>query len=234
MGWDDSDDDWDVDATSAYKEHTGFTDEEEEEEEVPKQNPAVTAAKAPASTKPKKKTMKQVIAEKEAIEKEKQAERDAFQREAAAAEAKMTNEEKIARRKEQQLRSDLENAQDLFAATGDEVEDEKPNYEFIPKTVTDFTAYSKLLTSHFKKFSNEKPYQTFVEEFVRALSQDMSIDDVKALSSVLTVQLNIKTQAQRAKDSSKGKKKNKKPSLKAAQQTTDDGSRYDEMYEDFM
>lgn len=236
MGWDDSDDDWDSEDKNfqdVNREHTGFTDEEEEEEEPPKQAAEVAAAKAPVSNKPKKKTMKQIIAEREAKEREKEAERAAFQREVQEAEAEMTADEKKARRKAQQMQADLENAEDLFAAT-EISEEEKPDYAAHPKTVAEFTQYAKLLATHFKTLQGEKPYQTFVEEFVRLLTVDMDIDDCKALSTVCTVALNGKQQAQRAKDTSKSKKKNKKPSLKSSMGATDDGSRYDDMYSDFL
>ena len=127
----------------------------------------------------------------------------------------------------QELKADLENAQDLFAGVGLAV----LNFESsCPKNMAEFDDLKDLIL---KKFSSlQGPlYIDFIENLIRDLSLDLSLDDTRRIVSTLNAMINEKQKAQ--KDSKKKKSSKKMPTVAKGLDTTNYDDVYDE-FDDFM
>ncbi|KAJ3226840.1 Eukaryotic translation initiation factor 3 subunit J [Chytriomyces hyalinus] len=198
--WDDEDaednvnvqDDWDA--------------SEDESAESKPASATASSGSAVAAPPKKKKGLKEAIAARKAEEEKKKL---------AAIEAAKRKEEEDAletpeerkRREEMSVReSDLQNAKDLFAGIADAP---APAASFLdtmkPKTKDEFESYKKQLVE--KISTNEKAtnYGQFVENLTRDLCVSLSVDDIKRISSALTVLANEKQKA--AKPAAAAKKK---------------------------
>lgn len=204
-------------------------EESEEEEEKPK-----PAAAAPP---PKKKgTIKQKIAEKEALK---------AQQAAAGEEEDVYNEddvldprEKARRDRERELAADLNNAADLLGAaalggTSDKELDKIISFD--PRTKDDFAEFSKKIINYIIKRHQNKPlYATFVEMHVRELAAPLKDVDVRKAASGLTTLANEKQKEQRDKAGGKKKKAAAKPALGSTKASAKyDTNAYDEALDDF-
>lgn len=231
MGWDDSDeDDWEkagdavITAASTKK---GWSDEDVSSDEGEVRKQPIQLPPTEGSGK-KKRSLKQILKEREEKEARRRAEIAALEEE----EEELTPAEKKAREQEQIVAADLQNAEDLFADTRvtDKVADEDDPLHLTPTNPKDFKLYGDALVKHLTSLQKVQGYSLFLERLLKGVATDLSIDECNALMSVLKVQVNSKQQEQRKKD---GKtKKSKKPSLMKAHDVTDDGT-YNE-YDDFM
>ncbi|PIL35450.1 hypothetical protein GSI_02177 [Ganoderma sinense ZZ0214-1] len=200
---------------------------EEEEEEKP--------ASAPVAPPKKKGTLKQKLAEKEALKAQKAADgEDDYDEESV-----LDPREKARRDKEKELASDLNNAADLFGATGLGGTSSKELDWLIsaqPRTKEDFVEFSDKIIEYIVKRHQGKPlYATFLEHHVRQLAMPLRDVEVRKVASGLTALSNEKQKEQR--DKASGKKKPKtvgKPTLGAAKPSSKiDTSVYEEALDDF-
>ncbi|THG93763.1 hypothetical protein EW145_g8286 [Phellinidium pouzarii] len=206
-----------------------WEESEEEEEEKPKTT-------APAPPAKKKGTIKQKIAEKEAL---KAAQVDEEDGSVYDEDSVLDPREKARRDKERELVADLSNAADLLGAaalggTSDKELDKLISFD--PRTKDDFQNFSSQIIEYIIKRHQNKPlYPAFVEHHVRELAMPLKDVEVRKAASGLTTLANEKQKEQREKTS--GKKKPKaaaKPilgSLKAADKF--DTNIYEEVLDDF-
>ncbi|CAJ0838962.1 9622_t:CDS:2, partial [Entrophospora sp. SA101] len=172
-----------------------------------------TKAETATVTKKKKGSVAKKIAEKEEQKK----------KEAAAKKAKRK------RIYQEQLKSDLENAESMFRGVSIKGSSlDKIN----PRTRDEFDEFSKLLCERIKKHEKQALYVTFINGFVKELCSNLKDVEIRKLSSILSTLANEKTRATKEK----GKKKNKpKPTLHAElDETADFGNYNDEYDDDFM
>ncbi|KAH9945054.1 translation initiation factor eIF3 subunit [Epithele typhae] len=200
---------------------------DEEEDEKPR--PAVTAAP------PKKKgTLKQKLAEKEALKAQQAADAAEYDEDAV-----LDPREKARRDKERELAADLNNAADLFGATALGGTSSKELDSLIsaqPRTKEDFIQFSDMVIEYVIKRHQSKPlYATFLEHHTRALAEPLRDIEVRKVASGLTTLANEKQKEQR--DKASGKKKPKattKPALAAAKPSGKmDTTLYNEVLDDF-
>ncbi|KAJ3358955.1 hypothetical protein GGF32_009884, partial [Allomyces javanicus] len=210
--WDDEEDDDDVaDAWDA-----------DSDDETPAAKPVAAAsspvaAARPGSTTPpvpKKRTIKQAIAERQAEEARLAAEaaaKKAAAEAAASAEAAETPAERKARLQRAVEEEDAKVAETLFgnlSVGGDNKPAEKTLLNFNPRTKTDFDKYATLVVERFANFEKLQYYPTFLENVVRTLADKLKIEDVRKLSSSLNALANDKQRAE--KEALKKKKSTKK------------------------
>ncbi|KNE70404.1 hypothetical protein AMAG_14540 [Allomyces macrogynus ATCC 38327] len=212
--WDDEEDDDDVaDAWDA-----------DSDDEKPAAKPAAAspaAAARPGSTTPpvpKKRTIKQAIAERQAEEARQAAEaaaKKAAAEAAASAEAAETPAERKARLQRAVEEEDAKVAETLFgnlSVGGDNKPAEKTLLNFNPRTKTDFDKYATLVVERFANFEKLQYYPTFLENVVRTLADKLKIEDVRKLSSSLNALANDKQRAE--KEAQKKKKSTKKQDVR--------------------
>ncbi|KAI5122932.1 hypothetical protein M0805_007610 [Coniferiporia weirii] len=208
-----------------------WEESEEEEEEKPK---STTAAPPPK----KKGTIKQKIAEKEALKAARKVE-DGDDDDVYDEDSVLDPREKARRDRERELNADMSNAADLLGAaalggTSDKELDKLISSD--PRTKEDFQALSARIIEYIVKRHQNKPlYASFVEHHVRELAMPLKDVEVRKAASTLTTLANEKQKEQREKAS--GKKKPKaanKPGLglsKAA--SKHDTNIYEEVLDDF-
>ncbi len=199
---------------------------EEEEDEKPA---------APAAPPKKKGTLKQKLAEKEALKAQKAADDEDYDEDAV-----LDPREKARRDKERELASDLNNAADLFGAaalggasptsflcilgalsdvgrSGTSSKELDWLVSAQPRTKEDFVEFSDNIIEYIIKRHQGKPlYAAFLEHHVRELAMPLRDVEVRKVASGLTALSNEKQKEQREKAS--GKKKPKvvgKPTLGA-------------------
>ncbi|EIN10062.1 translation initiation factor eIF3 subunit [Punctularia strigosozonata HHB-11173 SS5] len=199
-----------------------------------------TAPKPTTAAPPKKKgTLKAKLAEKEA-EKAKRAtegvESDDYDEDAV-----LDPREKARLDRERELKSDLNNAADLFgqSATGTSASSELNSLlTFNPRTKDEFHEYSKKIIEVLINRLQDKPlYPAFVEQHVRDLAMPLRDVEVRKAASGLTTLANEKQKEQRDKASGK-KKSNTKANAKATLGSAKgvgkiDTGVYDEALDDF-
>nr|CAG8470486.1 493_t:CDS:2 [Entrophospora candida] len=129
---------------------------------------------------------------------------------------------------QEQLKSDLENAESMFRGVSIKG---SPLDKINPRTRDEFDEFSKLLCERIKKHEVTL-YVTFINGFVKELCSNLKDVEIRKLSSILSTLANEKTRATKEK----GKKKNKpKPTLHAElDETADFGNYHDEYDDDFM
>lgn len=210
-------DDWEVNDYSEAVVKDSWEDEEEVQESwesignSSSKNSGTSAngdeAKAALSTTPvvkKKKTLKQVLAEKE------EKERIAREQEASKAQEPVeTAEEK--RRRELKLvqDSDLENAKDLFGAlsvNGHSMNNSGDDQllTMAPRTRADFDKFAQLLAERALQYQKSPFYPTFCETLVRAICDPLDVIDITKVNSGLTALGN-----ERRREAKAGQKKKK-------------------------
>jgi translation initiation factor 3 subunit J len=139
-----------------------------------------------------------------------------------------TLEEKKKRLINQELKADLENAQDLFAGIGIS---SSFNFETSqPKNMTEFDDFKDLILKKFSSLHGPL-YINFIENLIRDISIDLSLDDTRKIVSTLNAMINEKQKAQ--KDSKKKKSSKKVPVVAKGLDTTNYDDVYDE-FDDFM
>lgn len=202
--WDDEDSD------DAPEEWDVSSDEEEEIAPAPKPVPKPVP-------KPKaQKKLKEKIQEKESNEKNLE-----------------TEIERKLRLQTSVIESDLEAAKTLF---GDAIVAAAQSNISLgdPKSREDFNQYAiSLMGLHLKQHVASPHYSTLVEQLMREMIANLSVDETRKLSSTLTAILNEKQKA--AKGGKGGKKKNTKATAVVGRgiDTTNYDDAYDE-FDDFM
>ncbi|KAI8481395.1 Eukaryotic translation initiation factor 3 subunit J [Branchiostoma belcheri] len=203
-------------------------DDEDESDEKKDQAEKGTGT---AVQKKKKRTMQEIIREKEEKKKREMEERKA--REEAAQKA-MTPEELAAdklRRQKLAEEGDLELAKDMFGVTsetGGKID------RMHPQTREDFEEFQKALVEKVCQYQGSIHFVTFLEELFRDCCLGLEADDVRRLGTTLTVLSNEKAKAAKA---AKGGKKGKKQaaSMKAVKKVDlEDYSTYGDEYDDFI
>ncbi|WVQ74828.1 hypothetical protein IAR50_004435 [Cryptococcus sp. DSM 104548] len=247
-----SDDDWDIDDVApaaapavtlppkvpAKKwadedaEDKGDDDWDKSDDEKPKPK---TAAVAP----PKKKgTLKQKLAEKEALAKEAKAKGVSVDDDDLMDHMTEQDRRRLAREKEQE--ADLAVAADLMGGldVGDSGDDLKAVLNARPSTKDDFTTLSRqVYAAILKKHETNPLFSHFVEQLAKDACGPLTAVQTRKVSSGLSVLGNTKQQEER--DNKGGKKKaSAKPKLGAATKTgaRDDMEAYDDVLadDDFM
>ncbi|KAL7272994.1 phosphopyruvate hydratase [Rhizina undulata] len=226
-------------------------DSEEEAKKASKaaEKAAAAAAAAAAAKKSKTERIAEHQAVKDAIKEQAQKEKEALENETPA--------ERRERERLRQLEGDLKHAEDLFSAVGIGAGSGGTKNKAI--TVVDPNDASKsidlsslplfkpsgkeafnnllntlapLLTANAKKAH----YPLFVQDLARAITKEMSSEQIKKVASVLTTQANEKMREEKAQE--KGGKKTKgakaKTALVAAGKEADkvDTTNYDNSYDD--
>ncbi|OBZ88516.1 Eukaryotic translation initiation factor 3 subunit J [Choanephora cucurbitarum] len=223
MAWDDEDSD---DSTSNVKE--SWDDSEEEVEESPKQ---VAEKKTEAAKPGKKMTLKQKIAEKEALLKEQKAKKIALASRFMEGE---TEEERFERA---QKEAGIKKAE--FGESEPEAPKKapaKPVESVKPRTRADFEEFKKLLTDLILQQKNHPNYATFLDQFAKDIAQPMKDMDVRKAASSLTALANDKQRQQKEalknNKKTKGKTQPAKPAAPAAS-SREYSTTYDD-FDDFM
>lgn len=164
----------------------------------------------------KKKKLKKKIQEKENIPQE--------------AQIQETLEEQKKRIRNQELKSDLENAQDLFSGVAISQQLDSNFESSHPSSAKDFEDLKDIII---KKLSGlQGPhYINFIENLIRDISVDLSLDDSRRVVSTLNAMINEKQKA--LKDSKKKKSSKKGITVAKGIDTTNYDDVYDE-FDDFM
>eukprot|EP00035_Acanthoeca_spectabilis_P020812 m.434721 g.434721 ORF g.434721 m.434721 type:complete len:272 (+) comp17756_c0_seq1:3056-3871(+) len=232
------DDDWETAEAAPVPTSSGvknLDDEEEEEEpEAPAINPNSKYAgmkiedlvkelerrdteEAKANAAPKELSAKEKRRKrKEAEEKERERRR---QEEAMTAEERAESEqEKFARKLEQQRLvedADLEIAMDLMgvadedvaegAAAGGSASEVTLIEAMAPKTEADFQQFSNAIVAKVTKYNKSIFYPQFVADSVREMCLDLKPEEIKKVNSTLTILMNDKNKALLSKPKKKGK-----------------------------
>ncbi|KAG1672758.1 Eukaryotic translation initiation factor 3 subunit J [Nymphon striatum] len=182
----------------------------------------------------KKRSMKELIAEKEEKKRKEIALKKLKEKEEleALTPEKML-EEKIRQQKLQED-SDLEMAKDAFGitdtnSTGSGIESMNPTSK------EEFDEFGTLLSQKISPFSNSIYYSNFLEDLFRNVCANMDSEEIKKLGSALNILSSEKMKAQKAQKGG-GKKKSKKGGVKLerdADYAVVDDYRGDE-YDDFI
>ncbi|XP_017259808.1 eukaryotic translation initiation factor 3 subunit J-B [Kryptolebias marmoratus] len=202
-------------------------DDEDEEQE------AKVETKKPETKVSEKKKLIEKIKEKENLLKKKQE----LKKELEADQEELTPEEQLAEKlrvKKLQEDADLELANDAFGVstvTGIDA--------MCPSSKEDFTEFEKLLKEKITQFEKSVHYSSFLDSLFRELCISLEVDDLKKISSSLSVLLSEK-QKQEKQNKGKKKKKGVVPGggLKAQMRDDLDYAEFDggyaQDYEDFM
>lgn len=222
-----------------------WDDEEEEKEEEKKVEQKIAEVKPP-----EKKKLSDKIKEKELLQKKKQEELKKNQ-ETAASES-LTLEEQLAekaRLKKLQEEADMELAREAFgvdpaaanASTTVNTTNASGIEAMCPSSKDDFVTFEKLLKEKITQFEKSVHYSSFLESLFRELCISLEVDDLKKISTSLSVLLTEKQKQEKEKKANKKKKKGVVPGggLKAnmkddfADYGGFDGG-YGNEYDDFM
>jgi len=131
------------------------------------------------------------------------------------------------RLQQKQEEEKLENAQALF--TGLELNTDLVIDLKNPKDEKDFEVLGDLLASKVAIFEKSIHYRTFLKTFIKKASAGLKIEDLKELSTAITVLANEKLQAEKTK---KKKKTTSKKSINVKEDN--DYDNIDDEYSDFM
>lgn len=211
-------------------------DEEEEEEEKKK----VEEIK-PVVKPPEKKKLSAKIKEKENLQKKKQEELQNNETEIN----ELSPEEQLAEKlrvQKLQEEADLELAREAFGVESVNKTNNVSGIEAMsPSSKEDFVAFEKLLKDKITQFEKSVHYSSFLESLFRDLCISLELDDLKKISSALSVLLSEKQKQEKAKNANKKKKKGVVPGggLKANMKDTFDDygaldGGYGNEYDDFM
>lgn len=140
--------------------------------------------------------------------------------------------------KERELKSDMNNAAELFGAAALGGTSSKELDSLIsaqPRTKDDFIEFSNKIITYIIKRHQDKPlYAAFLEHHTRELAQPLKDVEVRKVASGLTTLANEKQKEQRDKASGKKKKGPTKPVLGASKVGNKfDTSTYEEALDDF-
>jgi len=184
---------------------------------------------------PKKLTMKEKIAQREAKEK---AEKERKQKERELMNKKLTPEEQLALKLEQQKlqqQADLNLAMEAFGVSKSKSTSINLD-EHRLASKEDFAKFRSNLVSKLSEVASEPYYAMFLEDLFRDLCVPIETDDLKKISSSLTALYNEKLKAQRGTNAKK--KKGKGQSIKmeknVVSQNYDNDDMYDDDLDDFM
>ncbi|ORY49820.1 translation initiation factor eIF3 subunit [Rhizoclosmatium globosum] len=196
--------------------------------------PATTAATGTGAGKvvappKKKKGLKEAIAQRKA-EEERKALEAAEQKEEEDAANYESPEDRKKREEESMREADLQNARDLF---GGVAEPESFIDTMKPKTKEEFEKYEKQLVEKISKHEKALAYSQFVENLTRDLCVSLAVDDIKRISSALTVLANEKQKAAKPVAGKKGAKGKPAPVLAKTASSGVDTTNYDD-FDDFM
>ncbi|XP_031566450.1 eukaryotic translation initiation factor 3 subunit J-like [Actinia tenebrosa] len=182
---------------------------DDDEDEEGKKKEETNESKTELPIKKKKRPLKEVLKEKE--EKKKEEARLKAQLLKDMEEAKpMTPEEQIAEKLRQQKlqeESDLLLAVDTFGTTKDEISTTNNLDSMNPKTLEEFTEYSKMLVDKLSKMESSALYVQFLDDMLRDLCASLDADDIKKLATTLNLLHSEKVKAQKGKTKGKGKAK---------------------------
>ncbi|KAI8072213.1 eukaryotic translation initiation factor 3 subunit J [Gilbertella persicaria] len=224
MAWDDEEDS--DDNTNNVRE--SWDDSEEEEEQVPKkaEEKKTEAAKAPVK---KNLTLKQKIAEKEALLKEQKAKKIALASRFMEGE---TEEERFERAQQE---AGVKKAEFTgLEADAPKKVPAKPVESVKPRTRADFEEFKKLLTDLILQQKDHPNYATFLDQFAKDVAQPMKDMDVRKAASSLTALANDKQRQQKEALKSNKKTKGKtQPAKPAPASSREYSTTYDD-FDDFM
>lgn len=249
-------DSWDAEnfepAESSAKKPVALLDkwEGEDEDEDVKDNwddeeeEAAAEAKKAETKVSEKKKLNEKIKEKERKHQEELRKRLKEAQEAQVLTPEEEADERL-RQKQAQEEADMELAREAFGVESNAVQ--KNSVSGIdglnPRSREDFVEFEKLLREKITQYDQSIHYSTFLESLFRELCISLELEDLKKISSSLTVLLNEKQKQE--KQLAKGKKK-KKTNLNLAggglkakkKDDLDDygggGAGYEQDYEDFM
>ncbi|XP_065123877.1 eukaryotic translation initiation factor 3 subunit J-B [Paramisgurnus dabryanus] len=213
-------------------------DEEEEEEEEKKKVEEIKPVVKP----PEKKKLSAKIKEKENLQKKKQEE---LQNNETEINENLSPEEQLAEKlrvQKLQEEADLELAREAFGVDSVNKTNNVSGIEAMcPSSKEDFVAFEKLLKDKITQFEKSVHYSSFLESLFRDLCISLELDDLKKISSALSVLLSEKQKQEKAKNANKKKKKGVVPGggLKANMKDTFDDygaldGGYGNEYDDFM
>ncbi|KAI7814729.1 eukaryotic translation initiation factor 3 subunit J-B [Triplophysa rosa] len=182
-------------------------DEEEEKEDEQKVEQNKT------EVKPEKKTLSAKIKEKENIEKKKLEE---MKNKETQMSNQLSPEEQLAeklRLNKLQEEADLELAREAFGVdtTVNMTNNVSGIEAMCPSSKEDFLAFEKLLKEKFTQFEKSVHYSSFLESLFRELCISLEVDDLKKISSSLSVLLSEKQRQEKEKRANKKKKKGVTP-----------------------
>lgn len=221
-------------------------DDEEEEKEEEKNVEQIKAEVKP----PEKKKLSDKIKEKEIAQKKKDELRKI--KESAISENLSPEEllEEKLRLKKLQEEADLELAREAFgvdpAATNASTTVMTTNNAsgieaMCPSSKDDFVAFEKLLKDKITQFEKSVHYSSFLESLFRELCISLEVDDLKKISTTLSVLLSEKQKQEREKKANKKKKKGVLPGGGLKAKLKDDIADYGDLdggygndYDDFM
>ncbi|KAJ3123133.1 Eukaryotic translation initiation factor 3 subunit J [Physocladia obscura] len=167
-----------------------------------------TSSSAKVAAPKKKKNLKEAIATRKAEEERKLQEAIEVANRKKLEEELETPEERKKREERNIREADLQNARDLFAGVSSDASPPKAASfleTMAPKSKEEFAEYEKKLVENISKHEKATNYAMFVENLTRDLSVSLSVDEVKRISSALTVLANEKQKA--LKPAVGGKKK---------------------------
>ncbi|XP_072527259.1 eukaryotic translation initiation factor 3 subunit J-B [Salminus brasiliensis] len=178
-------------------------DDDEEEKKVEEQKTEVKA--------PEKKKLSAKLKERENEEK-KQALKKRLEQ--SQADVVLTPEEEAAeklRLQKLQEESDMALAREAFGVESAVTNSASGIEAMHPSTKDDFVVFEKLLKDKISQFENSVHYSSFLESLFRELCISLEVDDLKKISSSLSVLLSEKQKQE--KEKAKGTKKKKKTVL---------------------
>lgn len=226
-----------VDKWEGEDEEEDVKDNWDDEDEGDEKKAEVTKTESKVSDKKK---LMEKIKEKENRLKKKQALKKK-QMEDTEQEQELTPEEEIAeklRLKKLQEDSDLELANDAFGVSST-TNNVAGIDAMCPSSKDDFTEFEKLLKEKICQFEKSVHYAHFLESLVRELCISLEVDDLKKVSSSVSVLLSEK---QKQEKQNKGKKKKKgvtpgggfKAQMKGDFDLTELDGGYAQDFDDFM
>ncbi|XP_013783888.1 eukaryotic translation initiation factor 3 subunit J-like isoform X1 [Limulus polyphemus] len=204
-----------------------WEDEDEDDEVKDKEEKETESVKA---TQPKKKkTINQILAEKEEKKLKKLEEKVKKEEESKK---QLSPEEIYAeklKQREMQEKADLELAKDAF---GEKEISQGVIDSMLPSTKEEFDEFRKALVTKISQVEKSTHYILFLDDLFRELTVNLEADDVKKLTSTLNAMANEKVKAQKV---GKHKKKAKKASVNVGKGLDDLGyADYADEYEDFI
>ncbi|KAL0968681.1 hypothetical protein UPYG_G00270130 [Umbra pygmaea] len=207
---------------------------DDEEEELKK----AEEMKAAETKLSEKKKLAEKIKEKESLQRKKQEE--LRKRLEESEETELTPEEELAEKlrvKKLQEEADLLLAQEAFGV----VNNVKGIDAVSPSSKDDFTEFEKLLKDKISPFESSIHYSGFLESLFRDLCLSLEVEDLKKVSTSLTVLLGEKQKQEKQLNKGKKKKKGVVPAGGMKAKMKDDLADYGEFdggyaqdYEDFM
>lgn len=178
-----------------------------EEEKDDKENESKDESKVQTGKVKKKKTLKDIVTEKEEKKRQDLEKRKQLEEPASDLTPEEAIEEKL-RQQRLQEEAELELVKETFGTENDV----KYGLESMnPTSKEDFDLFRKALVETISSHERSPCYVAFLDDFFRELCVNLEAEDLKKLGNTLHVLANEKVKA--AKASSKGKKKKSKASL---------------------